>query len=192
MSLPYCHSDLCSPDSINDFRSYVSFNGFSLLYVVVSQQFDNHLYMTDCLNTHNHNTCIHWHTPIITTTSKTKSYLLTWRKWSSCPQPSFQVRDLHDLLSHFCMHELLCISAFFLDIFLCMRIQTHNEGEKLKSERETTKFKRSVESNTLQRRKESVAVSWVEWNIDQLQSYPASTFQCWKIRLWLQSQRLVY
>ena len=32
---------------------------FTLLYVVVSQQFDKHLYLTSCLNTHNHNTCIY-------------------------------------------------------------------------------------------------------------------------------------
>ena len=32
---------------------------FTLLYVVVSQQFDKHLYLTSCLNAHNHNTCIH-------------------------------------------------------------------------------------------------------------------------------------
>ena len=29
---------------------------FTLLYVVVSQQFDKHLYLTSCLNAHNHNT----------------------------------------------------------------------------------------------------------------------------------------
>ena len=32
---------------------------FTLLYVVVSQQFDNHLYLTSCLNARNHNTYIH-------------------------------------------------------------------------------------------------------------------------------------
>ena len=32
---------------------------FTLLYVVVSQQFDKHLYLTSCLNTHNHNTYTH-------------------------------------------------------------------------------------------------------------------------------------
>ncbi|KAK2168342.1 hypothetical protein NP493_1234g00001 [Ridgeia piscesae] len=32
---------------------------FTLLYVVVSQQFDKHLYLTSCLNARRHNTCIH-------------------------------------------------------------------------------------------------------------------------------------
>ena len=32
---------------------------FTLLYVVVSQQFDKQLYLTSCLNAHNHNTSIH-------------------------------------------------------------------------------------------------------------------------------------
>ena len=31
----------------------------TMLYAVVSQQFDKHLYLRGCLNTHNHNTCIH-------------------------------------------------------------------------------------------------------------------------------------
>ena len=32
---------------------------FTLLYVVVSQQFDKHLYLTSYINARNHNTCIH-------------------------------------------------------------------------------------------------------------------------------------
>ena len=32
---------------------------FTLLCVVVSQQFGKHLNPTSCLNAHNHNTCIH-------------------------------------------------------------------------------------------------------------------------------------
>ena len=30
-----------------------------LLYVVISKEFDKHLYLTSCLNAHNHNTCMH-------------------------------------------------------------------------------------------------------------------------------------
>ena len=33
---------------------------FTLLYVVVSQQLDTHLYMTSYLNVHSHKTCIHF------------------------------------------------------------------------------------------------------------------------------------
>ena len=32
---------------------------FTLLNVLVSQQFDKHLYLTSYLNVHNHKTCIH-------------------------------------------------------------------------------------------------------------------------------------
>ena len=32
---------------------------FTLLYIVVSQQFDMQSYQTSCLNAHNHNTCTH-------------------------------------------------------------------------------------------------------------------------------------
>ena len=60
------YSDLSSADSIYDFRPYVQFYGIciyillTLLYIVVSQQFDKHLYLTSCLNAHNHNICTHF------------------------------------------------------------------------------------------------------------------------------------
>ena len=37
---------------------YVSFNGFAF-YIAVHCGFDKHLYLTSCLNAHNHNACIH-------------------------------------------------------------------------------------------------------------------------------------
>ena len=44
---------------MNDFNPYVSrYLHFTLLYVVVSQQFDEHLYLTVCVNAHNHNACL--------------------------------------------------------------------------------------------------------------------------------------
>ena len=42
---------------IHNFRSYVSFTGFTF-YIAVRCGFDKHLYLTSCLNAHNHNTCI--------------------------------------------------------------------------------------------------------------------------------------
>ena len=36
---------------------YVSFSGFAF-YIAVCCGFDKHLYLTSCLNAHNHNTCI--------------------------------------------------------------------------------------------------------------------------------------
>ena len=42
------YSDLRSADNKHDFRPYVSFTGFAF-YIV---------YLTSCLNAHNHNTCI--------------------------------------------------------------------------------------------------------------------------------------
>jgi hypothetical protein len=58
LSLPHCHkhySDLRSSDSILDFRPYVYFTGFAM-YIAVRCGFDKHLYLTSCLNAHNHNT----------------------------------------------------------------------------------------------------------------------------------------
>ena len=43
--------------STHDFRPYVSFTGFAF-YIAVICGFDKHLYLTSCLNAHNHNTCI--------------------------------------------------------------------------------------------------------------------------------------
>ena len=44
-------------DTPHNFRSYVSFMGFAF-YVAVRCGFDKHIYLTSCLNAHNHNTCI--------------------------------------------------------------------------------------------------------------------------------------
>ena len=44
-------------DTPHNFRLYVSIMGFTF-YIVVRCGFDNHLYVTSCLNAHNHNTCI--------------------------------------------------------------------------------------------------------------------------------------
>ena len=59
LSLPHYHrhSDLRSADNKHDFRPYVSFTGFAF-YIAVRCGFDKHLYLTSCLNAHNHNTCI--------------------------------------------------------------------------------------------------------------------------------------
>ena len=40
-----------------DVRPYVSFTEFAF-YIAVRRDFDKHLYLTSCLNAHNHNTCI--------------------------------------------------------------------------------------------------------------------------------------
>ena len=40
-----------------DAKLYVSFTGFAF-YIAVRCGFDKHLYLTSCLNAHNHNTCI--------------------------------------------------------------------------------------------------------------------------------------
>ena len=37
----------------------MSFTGFAF-YIAVRFHFDKHLYLTSCLNAHNHNTCIHF------------------------------------------------------------------------------------------------------------------------------------
>ena len=51
------YSDLRNADNIHDFRPYVSFTGFAF-YIAVHCGFDKHLYLTSCLNAHNHITCI--------------------------------------------------------------------------------------------------------------------------------------
>ena len=51
------HSDLHSVDNRHDVSPYVSFTGFAF-YIAVRCGFDKHLYLTSCLNAHNHNTCI--------------------------------------------------------------------------------------------------------------------------------------
>ena len=62
LSLTHCHyhrhySDLRNADNKTDFRPYVSFTGFAF-YIAVRCGFNKHLYLTSCLNAHNHNTCI--------------------------------------------------------------------------------------------------------------------------------------
>ena len=44
-------------DNRHDAKLYVSFMGFAF-YIAVRCGFDKHLYLTSCLNAHNHNTCI--------------------------------------------------------------------------------------------------------------------------------------
>ena len=51
------HNDLRSAGNRHDVRPYVSFTGFAF-YIAVRCGFDKHLYLTSCLNAHNHNTCI--------------------------------------------------------------------------------------------------------------------------------------
>ena len=51
------HSDLHCADNRHDVRPYVSFTEFAF-YIAVCCGFDKHLYLTSCLNAHNHNTCI--------------------------------------------------------------------------------------------------------------------------------------
>ena len=59
LSLPHyqTYSDLRSADNRHDFRPYVTFTGFAF-YIAVRCCFDKHLYLTSCLNAHNHKTCI--------------------------------------------------------------------------------------------------------------------------------------
>ena len=57
LSCYHRHSDLRSADKRHDVRPYVSFTGFAF-YIGVRCGFDKHLYLTSCLNAHNHNTCI--------------------------------------------------------------------------------------------------------------------------------------
>ena len=58
-SLPHYHrhSDLCSADTPHEFKTYVFLTGFAF-YIAVRCGFYKHLYLTSCLNAHNHNTCI--------------------------------------------------------------------------------------------------------------------------------------
>ena len=44
-------------DTPHNFRLYVSLKGFAF-YIAVRCGFDKHLYLTSCLNAHNHKTCI--------------------------------------------------------------------------------------------------------------------------------------
>ena len=60
LSLPHYHrhSDLCSADNRpTNFSRMVFFTDFAF-YIAVRCGFDKHLYLTNCLNAHNHNTCI--------------------------------------------------------------------------------------------------------------------------------------
>ena len=51
------HSDLRCADNSHDVIPYVSFMGFAF-YFAVRCGFDKYLYLTSCLNAHNHNICI--------------------------------------------------------------------------------------------------------------------------------------
>ena len=51
------YSDLRSADNRHDCRPHVSFTGFAF-YIAVRCGFVKHLYLTSCLNAHNHNPCI--------------------------------------------------------------------------------------------------------------------------------------
>ena len=44
-------------DTPHKFKTYVYFTGCAF-YIAVRCGFDKHLYLTSCLNAHNHNTCI--------------------------------------------------------------------------------------------------------------------------------------
>ena len=59
LSLPHNHrhSDLCSADNRHSpqILAVCIFYGFC---IAVRCGFDKHLYLTNCLNAHNHNTCI--------------------------------------------------------------------------------------------------------------------------------------
>ena len=63
LSLPHYHrhighySDLRSADNRHDCRPYVSFTRFAF-YIAVHCGFDKYLYLTSCLNSPNHYTCI--------------------------------------------------------------------------------------------------------------------------------------
>ena len=61
LSLPHYHrhSDLCSADNRHSpqILAVCFFTDFAF-YIVVRCGFDKHLYLTNCLNAHNHNTCI--------------------------------------------------------------------------------------------------------------------------------------
>ena len=62
LSLPHYHRHLAICvvqiiDTPHNFRPCVSFAAFAF-YIAVRCGFDKHLYLTSCLNAHNHNTCI--------------------------------------------------------------------------------------------------------------------------------------
>ena len=57
ITLSQTYNDLRRADNKHDFRPYVSFTGFAF-YIAIRCAFDKHLYLTSCLNAHNHNTCI--------------------------------------------------------------------------------------------------------------------------------------
>ena len=59
LSLSHYHRHIAIyvADNIHDIRPYVSFTGFAF-YIAVRCGFDKHLYLTGCLNAHNHNTCV--------------------------------------------------------------------------------------------------------------------------------------
>ena len=62
LSLPHYHRyiAICVVqiiDTPHNFRPCVSFAEFAF-YIAVRCGFDQHLYLTSCLNAHNHNTCI--------------------------------------------------------------------------------------------------------------------------------------
>ena len=60
LSLPHYHrhSDLCSADNRHSPQivAVCYFTDFAF-YIAVRCGFDKHLYLTSCLNAHNHNTC---------------------------------------------------------------------------------------------------------------------------------------
>ena len=60
ITLSYTHSDLRCADNKHDVtvRPHVSFTEF-VFYIAVCCGFSKHLYLTSCLNAHNHNTCMH-------------------------------------------------------------------------------------------------------------------------------------
>ena len=62
LSLPHYHRHIAickvqTRDTPHNVRPCVSFAGFAF-YIAVRCGFDKHLYLTSCLNAHNHNTCI--------------------------------------------------------------------------------------------------------------------------------------
>ena len=59
LSLPHYHRHIAIyvVQIIDTILRRVSFTGFAF-YIVVRCGFDKHLYLTSCLNAHNHNTCI--------------------------------------------------------------------------------------------------------------------------------------
>ena len=57
LSLSHYHRHIAIYVVQIDVRPYVSFTEFAF-YIAVRCGFDKHLYLTSCLNAHNHNTCI--------------------------------------------------------------------------------------------------------------------------------------